>query len=99
MFRQWSVARLAVDVHMLAALLFFQDVRMTVFASLVAGIVHGTGGDLRYGVSSVVSILSKTLRHKKRAHPHKRQAADDENRSHPKQVPRIFEDIHKCAPF
>jgi hypothetical protein len=94
-FRQRPVAGLTIDVHMPAAFLFLQDVGVTVFASLVAGIVHGAGGDLRDGISAVVSILSKALWHKKRAHSHKRQAADDENRSQPKQVLRIFEGIHK----
>jgi hypothetical protein len=76
MFCQWSVARLAVDVRMPAALLFFQDVRMTVFASLVAGKVYGSSGGLGQGISTVVSVLSEALRHQKRTHSHKRQAAD-----------------------
>jgi predicted RNA methylase len=84
MFLLWSVARLAVDVHMLAALLLFQNVRVAVFASLVAGVVHGTSGDFGYGISAVVSVLSETLRHKERTHSYKRQAANDENSGHPK---------------
>src|ERR1035441_395217 len=46
---------------MLAALLFSQDVRMAVFAGLVAGVVHRTGGGLGHGISAIVSILAETL--------------------------------------
>lgn len=95
MFRLWSVARLAVDVHVLATLLLFQDIRMAVFASPMAGVVHGTGCDFGHGISAVVSILSETLRHEERTHSDKRQADDDENSGQPKEVSGIFEGIHK----
>ncbi len=97
MFRQRSVARLAIDVHMFTALLFFQDVSMTVFASLMTGEVHRTGSHLGHGISAVVSILSETLRHKKRAYPQERQADDDGNNSHSKKMPSVFEHIHKVC--
>ena len=95
MLRLWSVARLAVDVHMLAALLLFQNVGVAVFASLVAGVVYWPSGDFGDGISAIVSILSETLRHQERTHSHKRQAADYENSGQSKEVPGIFEGIHK----
>jgi hypothetical protein len=97
MFRQCSVARLAVDVRMPAALLFFKDIRMAVFASLMASEAHRVGSDFGQGISAVVSILSETLRHKKRTNPQKPKDANDENRGQPKQVPCILEGIHKSA--
>jgi len=97
MFRQGSVARFAVDVRVPAALLFFEDIRMAIFASLVAGEVHRVGGDFGQGISAVVSILSEALWHKKRAHPKKREDADDENRYQPKEVSCILEGIHKAC--
>ena len=80
MFCLGSVARFAVDVRMPAALLFFQDVRMAIFASLVAGEIHRASRDLGEGISAVMSVLSETLRHQERTHSHKRQAADHKNR-------------------
>src|SRR5208337_512726 len=97
MFRQRSVACLAVDMRMFTALLFFQDIGMTVFASLMAGEVHRTGCHLGHGISAVVSILSETLRHKKRTYPQERQADDDGNNSHSKKMPSVFEHIHKVC--
>jgi hypothetical protein len=99
-FRQWSVTRLAVDLHVAATPLLLQNVRMAAFADLVAGEIHGSGGNLADGISTVVSILSKTLRHQELTHSQKQQAADNENRSQPKEVPCIFEGIHeKAAPL
>jgi hypothetical protein len=95
MFRQGPVARFAVDVHMLAAVLFAQHVCVAVLAGLVAGKVHRASGDLAHGVSTIVSVLPETPGHKKCTHSHKHQAANDENRSQTKQVPSIFENIHK----
>ena len=94
MFREWPVAGLAVDSRMPAILLLIQDVRMAAFAGLVAGEIHRPRGNLGDGISAIVSILSETLRHKKRAHPEKHQDADHENRGQPKQVACISEDIH-----
>ena len=68
---------------------------MAVFADLVAGEVHRPGGYVRQGISAIVSILSETLRHKKGTHSQKRQADDDENKGYPKEMPGIFEGIHK----
>jgi hypothetical protein len=95
MFRQWSVTRLAVDLRMAATPLFLQNLRMAAFAHLVAGEVHRPGGNLAYGVSAVVSILSETLRYKELTHPQKQEAADNENCSQPEEVPCIFEGIHE----
>ena len=96
MFLQCSVARFAVDVRMPAALFLFQDVRMAIFASLVAGEVHRTSGDFGEGISAVVSVLSETLRHQQCTHSHQRQAADQKNRGQSKEVSGIFEgSIHK----
>lgn len=96
-FREWPVARLAVDVHMLAALLLFQDLGMAVFAGPMAGKVHRASGDLGDGVSAVVSVLSETLRHKRRTHSQKHQATNDENNGQSKEVPGVFEGIHKMC--
>src|SRR5208282_460876 len=97
MFRQRSVASLAVDMGMTAAFLFFKHVRVAVFARLVPGKVHGTGGDFGQSLSAKVPILSKTLRHKKGAHSQERQDTDGEHKRHPKEMSRIFEGIHKAA--
>jgi hypothetical protein len=80
---------------MSAALLLFEDLGVAAFTGLMASEVHGTRGNLGDGIAAVVSVLSKALRHQKRAQPQKYQAADHENRSQPKEMPRIFEDIHK----
>ena len=70
---------------------------MTVFASLMTGEVHWTGSHLGHGISAVVSILSETLRHKKRTNPQERQADDAENNSHTKKMPSVSEHIHKVC--
>jgi hypothetical protein len=78
MFCQRSVARLAVDVGMLATLLFFQDIRVAVLAGLVAGELHRTGGDFSDGVSAVVSVLTEALRYERRSDSQKHQYPGDE---------------------
>jgi hypothetical protein len=97
MFGERTVAGLAVDVDVPAALLFFQDIRMAVFAGLVTGVIHGTSGDFGWGISTVVSILSETLGHQEGTHSDKGQAADDEDSGEPKEVSGILEGIHRNA--
>src|ERR1035438_10109407 len=97
MCRQRSVACFAVDVHMFTALLFSQDVGMTVFASLMAGEVHRTGGHLGHGIYAVVTILPKLLRQKTRVYPKDRKADADEHNSHTKKMPSVSERIHKVC--
>jgi len=96
-FCQWSVAGFTVHVRVPAVFFLVENVGVAGFASLVAGIVDGAGGELGQSVPAVVAVLSKTARNQKAADAKKREDANQEDGCQPEEVSCIFEGIHKVA--
>jgi len=99
MFGERTVAGLAVDVDVPAALLFFQDIRMAVFAGLVTGVIHGTSGDFGWGIATVVSILSEALGHQESTHSTKAKPPMTKTAASRKRCPASLKVFIKTQPF
>jgi hypothetical protein len=91
---QRSVAGLAIHMRVLAILLFFQDVGMAAFASLVPREIHWPGRDFRQCVAPIVSILSETFWDQKPPENQEQEDARDEDSGQSKKMSRILEGIH-----
>jgi len=92
-----SMAGLAIDVGMLAALFLVEHVGMAGLASFMACEVDRPRGDFRHGVPAVVPVLSKAFWHQKAAHDQEQQCAQGKNCRQSKKVPGIFESLHAGA--
>lgn len=83
MIGQWAVTTLACHRRVLPILLYIQDVRMTAFAGLMAGVDNGLGGNFLNRVPAKMAILPKTLGHEKGAQQKKKDESGYKNRGQP----------------
>ena len=98
MFRQRSVAGFAVHVRMFALALHIQHIGVAGFASLVAGKLHGVGGDLANGGAAIVPVLSKTLRNDVTSNNKKDNKGENKKSRKSEEMPGILENAH-CSPI
>lgn len=78
MLRERTMARLAIQVGMLAFALGVGDVRMTVLTGLMACIVDGACGDFPERGSTIVPVLAKCFGDKQGAYRQERNEAGEE---------------------
>lgn len=94
MIGERSMAGFAMDIGMLACLLYLENVGMTGFARLMTCEVDGTGGNLSNGGSTVVAIFAEALRNNKATDHQKEYEANDEQKSKPEKMSCILEVAH-----
>lgn len=87
------MASLTGDPHVLACLLFVQDIGVAGFAGLVAGMDNGPCRNLSDGGSAIVPILPKAARDNRSAQDHKRDERDRHHRGQPNQVLYVLEQV------
>jgi len=80
MLRERTMARLAIDVRMLALALGIGDIGMTILTSLMTRIVHGACGNVPECGSTIVPVLAKSFGNEQRAYREERDKAGEENR-------------------
>lgn len=90
---QRSVARFAIYVRVLAILLFFEDVGVAAFASLVPRVIDRPGCDFGQRVAPIVPILSETFWDQKPPEDQEQEDARDEDSRQSKKMSRVFEGI------
>ncbi len=78
MIGERSMAGFAMDIGMLAFLLYLENVGMAGFTRLMTCKVDGTGGNLSNGGSTVVAIFAEALRNNEVTDDQKDYEADDE---------------------
>lgn len=76
MLGQWAMTGFAVYLRVHAALLHLLNVGVAGLTCLMSGEMDRASANFRDGVSPVVSVFSKTFRHKKAAYAQKGQCAD-----------------------
>ena len=89
-----AVAGFAVHARVLAGLLYFQNVAVAVFTTLVTGIGHRLGGKLGQRVSAIVAVLSKTLGNEVGSQQKKQGDPNCENRREPEEMFGVLESVH-----
>ena len=83
MIGQRSVTALARYRRVFPVLLYIQDVSMTAFAGLMAGIDNRLGGNFLNRVPAKMAILSETLGHEESAQQQKKDESGNKNRGKP----------------
>ena len=88
---QRSMTGFAGHAFVYALALYLLRVAVTVLAHLMSGIADGQGSDLLDGVSPVMSVASKAVRHQETSYQQEQQKADQEDCCQAKKVSGISE--------
>ena len=91
-----AMAGFARNVNMASCFLHIQNLAMAGFAYVVSGVGKRLGFSFLQGVTSIMSVAAKALRHQQASHDQEQQHPNDKNRCKPQKVPRIFESEHTC---
>ncbi len=89
-----AVAGFAIHARVLAGFLYFQNVAVAVFTTLVAGIGDRLGGELGQRVSAIVAVLSKALGDEVGSQQKKQGDPNCESCRQPEEMFGILESVH-----
>lgn len=99
MFRQGTVARFAVHMGVPAGRLHLQDVGVAGLTRLMASVVNRPSGDFADRCSAVVPVLAEALWDDEMPQCQEHDKGNHKQKSESKEVPDIFEGVHRERPF
>ena len=97
MLRKRAVAGFAVDVGVDAFCLGLGDIGVAAFAGVMAGVGDRARGDFADGIAAKMAVAAEAVWDERTAENEEKNQADDEDRSHAKEMGNVLQLDHKCA--